>query len=235
MNTKFKYPKSAGIYKLTCVVNGKVYIGKTIDLRMRLSYHKRCGSILKLKSILKSAIMKYGWDSFNVEILEVVENFDKIKDNENLLKRESYYIELFDSVNKDKGYNICSYSNDSTGLTRNPLTEEHKKKISDSLMGKPNLAIRGVPRSEEIREKIRVGNLGKVISEEHKEKLRMHHTGIPRSEETKEKLRQINIGKKMSDAMREKMRKLNTGRKMSEETKEKLRQANLGNKNAKKK
>ena len=35
-----EYPNEAGIYKLTCMINNKVYIGKTVCLRQRINFHK---------------------------------------------------------------------------------------------------------------------------------------------------------------------------------------------------
>ena len=95
MKTKQKYPKGAGIYKLTCIRNGKVYIGKSVNMYFRLSCHKSCEKKTKGRYYFENAIIKYGWDSFNVEILESIDNFDKKNDNIELLEKESFYIQLF--------------------------------------------------------------------------------------------------------------------------------------------
>lgn len=47
------YPKAAGIYKLTCDNNGKIYIGKSINIRKRLESHKNCKNISALVIILE--------------------------------------------------------------------------------------------------------------------------------------------------------------------------------------
>jgi group I intron endonuclease len=121
--------------------------------------------------------MKHGWDAFKVEILEIVENFDKLKDNDWLLEREAYYIELFDSTNKDKGYNRCKYSTDKTGMvvseatrekhriaqTGKIVTQETRDRMSASRLGKKRF-----PMSEEQKKKISQSKLGRSISEEHK-------------------------------------------------------------------
>lgn len=207
MRKQSEYPNKAGIYKLIDS-NGKIYIGKSTNVRVRINAHKNYKTTCKVKSYLKNAILKYGWDSFTVEILEIVENFDKLKDNDNLLKREAYYIELFDSSNKDKGYNLCKFSTDRTGF---PMSEESKRKLSEAIKGKPKkpfteehkermrqakLGKKRPPFSEEHKEKIRIGNLGKIISEDHKEKLRTFNSGKELSEETKEKISQSKTGTK---------------------------------------
>jgi hypothetical protein len=68
--------------------------------------------------------------------------------------------------------------------------------------------------------------LGKKLSPEHKEKLRLAKLGKTRpkhSDETKIKISQSHEGKIVSDITKEKLRIINTGKKHSEETKEKLR------------
>jgi group I intron endonuclease len=181
----------AGIYKLECSENGKVYIGKTIKFSKRLREHRHS----KRGDLLRRAIDKHGWESFNFEILETFENFDKLKDNDKLLERESYYIDLFDSTNRDIGYNVCKFSTDRTGI---PLSEEHKEKVRLGNIGKK--------RSEETKQKMRKPksenfkqNLRKPKSEEHKKNMSLARLGKKRkpfTEEHKEKLRQANLGKK---------------------------------------
>ena len=56
------------VYKVTCRVNGKGYIGHTTQtLVNRMSVHKRQYSGCRA---LKAAIAKHGWDNFDVEVLE---------------------------------------------------------------------------------------------------------------------------------------------------------------------
>lgn len=226
-----EYPKKAGIYKLTCVANGKIYVGKSVSLNKRLNRHKNC-KCSKNNSFIHNAILKYGWGSFEVEILEIFEDFNKLAHNSILLEREAHYIQVFKSANKSKGYNICEYSNDCTGRT---LTEEHKeklrkanigKKMSEESIEKTRQANLGRKNSPETIEKIRLSRLGKKASNETKEKLRNRR----HSDETKEKMRQARLGKPRSEETKRKCRENNIGKKRSEETKEKIRQANLGKK-----
>jgi group I intron endonuclease len=207
MKTLSKYPKDAGVYKLTCTDNGKIYIGKSFNIFSRLGNYRRYEKKPKGRYYFENAIIKYGWDSFTVEILETFKNFDKVRDKDLLFERESYYIKLYNSTNTDIGYNICSYSTDRTG----------------------------VKSSEEARKNISRGQLGRVHSEETKEKLRqakLGKPGHPHSEETKEKLRSLNIGKKISEETKEKLRKVRLGTKHSEETKLKMSIVKHGNTNA---
>jgi group I intron endonuclease len=195
------YPKKAGIYKLTCSINGKIYIGKSINIHTRLGQHRRCRGVY----YFDFAIAKYGWDSFTVEILEIFENFDKSKDNAYLLERESFYIKLFDSANKAVGYNLCDYSTDRTGRKH---SDETKMRMSLSHIGKKH--------TKESKIKMSRSQSGKKLTDEHKEKIRISNLGVPRSKETK------NLRKPKSEEFKQNLRKPR-----SEEIKEKIRIGHL--------
>ena len=210
-------PKRSGVYKITCINNDKVYIGKAVDIDKRLRDHRNSKKDGQGNGLFQNAILKHGWDSFIVEILEVIQEFDKSKDNQTLLEREAYYIELFDTTNRDKGYNRCKFSNDNTGII---FSKEVREKMSRSKLGKK--------LSQEHIEKIREANIGRTLSEEHKEKLRK-----PKSEEAKENMRKARLNSPLSEESREKIRQSLIGKKMSEESKEKMRQAKLGTKHSK--
>jgi group I intron endonuclease len=229
----------AGIYKLTCIINGKIYIGKTVNFNRRLNRHKNSSND-KGDSHLKRAIIKYGWESFYCEILERFDNFDKALDNTKLLDKESYYIQLFDSTNVDKGYNLCKYSTDRTGI---PCSEEHKSKIGKSNLGKKHTEEAkkkisqthlGKPKSDKHKEKIRIGRLGKKHSEETKKKLQQLRLNNPRSKECNEGVRQKLLGRTYSEETIEKMKLAskgrNMGRKHTDEAKEKMKLAKIKNK-----
>lgn len=82
--------------------SGKKYIGQTVtSLRMRSNNN---GSGYKVCSIFYSAIQKYGWENFTVEILEEPEK--KILD-----EREYYWIDYYKTYTP-YGYNIrCNARN----------------------------------------------------------------------------------------------------------------------------
>lgn len=223
---KNEYPKSAGIYKFTCRDNGKIYIGKSVNLYNRIKNHKKCSHKTIGKCYFENALIKYGWSSFDVEILEIIENFDKKMDNKSLLFKESEYINKFDSTNKDKGYNVCKFSNDSTGISKPPRTDSHRRNIS--------LAKRGVsngPHTKESIEKMRLSKLGKKrpeFSKEWKENIGKGHRGLKMPEEAKQKISAAHKGRPKSKEAVEKMRQSLTGRTLSEEHVEKIRMGNIG-------
>lgn len=208
-----EYSDKAVIYKLTCSTNGKIYIGKTINLKQRFQRYKNFGDKSKGRYHFQNAILKYGWDSFSFEILET---FDKTTSNDELLMRESYYIELFESSNRDKGYNICKHSVDRTGMKHSEESkakmrlrrhsEDSKKKISESCKGilrsektKTKMSESAKKRecSDETKDWLRTVNVGRICSDETREKLRQANKGKPRSKETVEKIRQTKLRKKL--------------------------------------
>lgn len=68
---------SCGIYKFTNLINGKIYIGQSVDIDRRLKEHKR-----RDEQRIDKAIKKYGFENFNFEIIELCSP-DKLDELEN--------------------------------------------------------------------------------------------------------------------------------------------------------
>lgn len=86
------------IYIIKNTVNSKVYIGQTrtsVDQRWKEHLrHAQYGD-----QVINRAMKKYGVDKFYIETLEIC-------DVSILDEREIYYIDLYDSTDKSKGYNV---------------------------------------------------------------------------------------------------------------------------------
>lgn len=90
------------IYLITCKINQKKYIGSTISLNKRWLDHK--GYLRRGRHQnphLQRAWNQYGENEFEFSILEEVE------DQTLLLERELFWIRELDTLDYDKGYNIC--------------------------------------------------------------------------------------------------------------------------------
>jgi group I intron endonuclease len=219
-------PKKAGIYKLVCIVSGKIYIGKSVNIYNRLSYHKSCCNRKFGRFHFENALIKYGWENFEIDILEIFENFNKNLDKEKLFDREAHYIGIYNSTDRNIGYNICKYSTDRTGYK---CSEEVRKRMSEGQRGKKHSEYTKnkmkKPKSDSFKEKCR----RRKHTEESKEKMRISKMGKQMSEETKIKIRESKIGKPLSEEHKENARTARLGYKHSEETKQKMREARLNN------
>ena len=117
----FKDIKS-GIYKICNLVNGKIYIGSSINLFKRQKEHFRCLKSNKHNSQhLQNSWNTHGEENFVFEIIE------EIKEKEKLIEREQYYLDILNPE-----YNICPTAGSQLGTKR---TNEQKEKMSKSHIG----------------------------------------------------------------------------------------------------
>jgi hypothetical protein len=127
----------SGIYRFTNTINGKSYIGSSVNLRKRFNHYYSGSSLLRTKttSAISNALLKYGYSNFTLEILEYCDPSDTIK-------REQHYLDLLKPE-----YNILSIAGSSLGRKHTESTkaklraislnfsEETKKKIGEAQLG----------------------------------------------------------------------------------------------------
>ena len=109
------------IYCYTNKINGKKYVGQTINPEQRYNAHKsnyQNPNNTEYNSLIHRAFRKHGFDNFTYEIL--VKDIDDI----NVLNElEIYYIKKF-NCQTPNGYNVEAGGKNST----KPKTLEHRKK-----------------------------------------------------------------------------------------------------------
>lgn len=137
------------IYKTTCLINDKIYIGqhKTKDIN---------DSYLGSGKLIKRAIGKYGINNFRRDILEIAE----CRSTASAL--EEAYISKFNSTDTEIGYNISKLA-----WGGQPHTPESKAKISKTLTG--------IKRTEEFKNNLRKPKPKR--SKDHSEKISKAHKG----------------------------------------------------------
>lgn len=161
------------IYKITCLINNKVYIGQTNRLEWRWYQHIHSSQHLKHDSqVISRAIAIHGSHNFTFEPIAVIVNDDALEEYRLSNDLEAHYIGVFKSLIKEGGYNVRP------GGDTVPVTDEIKAKISVGLnkFYANNVSIRkGVPFTDAHRAAISAGsmgkagtNLGKEFSEEWK-------------------------------------------------------------------
>ena len=88
----------SGIYKITCLKTGEVYIGKSTDIKNRWQQHCKtvfnCGTIAS--SLLHTKMKQHGIENFTFELVEQVPK-------DQLSEREKFYINFYQT--KEVGLN----------------------------------------------------------------------------------------------------------------------------------
>ena len=197
------------IYKITNLVDGKYYIGQTIQrFKSRFTNHLSEARCRRNCRYLGNAIVKHGSKNFIVEPLAT-----SIKSQEELDNAEKLWILITRSYDHKIGYNIEFGGNGKGKISpetrqkmSGPKSEEHRKKLSEAAKKRG-----GHSMSEEARAKIAAWHTGRKASPETIVNLRLSHLGFKPSPEAIAKTRAANLGHKRS-----------YGRKASAETKAKM-------------
>lgn len=101
INIKSKSTKNIGIYSIMNKLNNKIYIGQSVDINKRFIKHRTLLNNNKHNNLhLQQAWNKYGENNFEFSIIEYCEKCD-------LNGKEKYWINYYNSTNKNNGYNIA--------------------------------------------------------------------------------------------------------------------------------
>jgi group I intron endonuclease len=162
---------TSGIYKIENIINGKCYIGSTVDIKRRWRQHLnnlRCGE--HTNRHLQSSWNQYGEGGFAFSVLEHCPS-------EALVSREQFYFESIcpelnlnplaatnlgfrhslKTIEKMRGARLgipltpewrAAMSAGMKGVKRQPFTPEHCKAIGDAQRGKPRGPLSAERRAE---------------------------------------------------------------------------------------
>ncbi len=156
-------PPRPGVYAIWCLSNGKLYVGRSVNVRERLRTHLhglRKGYHHNLH--LQSAFNKFGEDDFIADVLTIASA-------EDLPRLEGHFISIFESHHRSRGFNIDVI--DVQGMRRASIetklkmaTAAYGKTPSDDTRRKMSRSQTGRKHSPESLEKMRSIKVGKVMS-----------------------------------------------------------------------
>lgn len=198
------------IYKITNLVNKKIYIGQTIqdDVEKRWELHRRLAKKDKGCTALKEAFNKYGIDKFKFEVLIICFN-------EDCIEYEKEYIKKYNAL-VPNGYNISEGGNGGPLFKGKHHSEETKTKLRETskayysnpenrkkLGEKVKVALE---KSEKWQKALAEGRVGENLKKENRILWQNDNTVTVISEETKKKLSEL--AHKYYEENREKHNKL---------------------------
>lgn len=236
------------IYRITCHVDGKIYIGQSTNFPSRMTLYKTLNC--KVQRHLYSALKKHGVENFDYEIIDVGTDLPI------LTFLEDHYMEIYDSRNREYGYNIkkagshgkqseetCLKMSESQKRRFKLMSEEDKKKISERSKGKKHteeskhkisIAKKGGKKSIETRLKMSESSKRRPpMSDEIRSKISISKKGVKKTVESIQKTAKAHTGMKRSEETRKLMKEAHTGKKQSPETVAKRIESRKRNKEAK--
>ena len=169
-----------GIYKITCIVNGKCYIGQSVNIKQRWIAHKsQLRHNRHSNKYLQSLFNKYGEQNITFEILELclIEELDK---------KERYWIEYYGGVESKAN---CNWESGGHAFKR--FSQELKNLQSAKHKGQHSS-----PKTQFKKGRI-PWNKGKKATDQARKHQSESHLGHKVSDETKAKLSSFWKGRKI--------------------------------------
>lgn len=187
----------AGVYRIRNTVNGKVYVGSSVDVHDRLRHHRE--SLARNTHInrhLQAAFNAYGADAFEFDVVDAIWDAKKKREagtlKAQLLGWEQLWIDHYESHKQDNGYNINPRADSCLGVVH---SEERRRHNSEAQKGKKY--------DDEYKRRMSERTKGRVFSDEHRKnhadanrrpEVRARRSaatkGIPKSEETRARMRE---------------------------------------------
>ena len=146
--------KKSGIYHWVNKLNNNTYVGSGLDLSKRIGDYYKKRELNRNPRPIHAALLKYGYENFKLEILEYCKA-------DELVVREQYYLDLIKPE-----YNILTNAYSLLGYKHSPenIAKFKLKKIS-----------------QEHKDILSLTHLGKVVSQETRDKLSLATTNYKKN------------------------------------------------------
>jgi group I intron endonuclease len=182
------------LYKISCVLDGMIYIGRTFSPENRWKQHKANSLAENPPLYINRSMALNGIENYTFEVIATCRSTD------DALVLEKLLIIQFDSINPEKGYNRT------LGTGSGSMSDAAKQNMSD--------AHKGNKLSSITKQKIAAVHIGRKASDETKRKmsnLRKGENGYmfgrTHSDKTKAIWSKNRKGKKFTDQTKERMSK----------------------------
>jgi group I intron endonuclease len=136
------------IYQIQNIINNKIYIGSTNNIRKRWNNHRsKLNNNIHENKYLQQAWNKYGQNNFEFSIIEEVQDFNRIE-------KEIFYLNEKKSYERHIGYNFDKNPTDKSGKNNPFYGKQHSQEVKDKIKLLAN------NRSEELKKKMGEKNIG---------------------------------------------------------------------------
>lgn len=224
---------NTGVYRIRNKVNGKVYVGSAaVSLRGRMSNHRSClRGGYHVNTHLQRAWDRYGEASFEFTTIERCPP-------EKCVEREQYWIDLYNSTDRKRGYNRSPTAGSTLGVKHSEATRKNMSAamqrisgdISERMRGNQNGRGNTAPKTESHKAKIAAAARRQFEDPEARrqmsdEKKRLYE----KCPEVKERIAESLRGRKQSEETKAKRAASLRGKKRTPEQRARMSEAALKN------
>jgi group I intron endonuclease len=160
--------KLIGIYIIINKRNGKKYIGASNNVLRRFMEHKAPKNVETSTNVLCKSFRRYGVDSFNFILLEWLDDINKLPEREKFwIKKLNPEYNMNEGGLGNVGHKVSAYvrkviSEKSKEQWDRLSLKDKKERIKNNLTGRS----KNFFMTEEMKQKLRICNLGKKQSKE---------------------------------------------------------------------
>jgi hypothetical protein len=203
------------VYIITNTKNGKAYVGCKQYYIGKSKKQSKWQTYMGSSKYLKADIKKIGKKYFTFEVIAEYKN-----------KRSLRYYEMYYQVK----WNVLTATvegSDKPAFYNSYVGGKFYRPIESYKTGEDNF-LYGKKLTEETKRKMSESRLGKKFTEETKRKMSEAKLGKKHTEEAKRKMSEAKLGKKLTEETKKKLSEISLGRKHTEEAKRKMSEAKLG-------